>query len=755
MSKGDDPTRDILAEILEALREGKESKYGSETSHTEVASRMEAQHNIQWLERATDKAVKQLIKVHEQYLRSLGVEFKKGFKGGNLDQVEKTLIKFVNNYQVSNEKAFSAVNTYFNRIIADANNKERIGKGNLKNVYGTENKELKTIIAEMRKSAGTVGTIDSTMSKVMDFFTGPSGLKKTLKTLGTDLIDGLEKSKWVGGALRDTFKLVGLLGANWLSQFGQLGRILGGAFYVAMETAGPLLVKMLLQGIGNILLGLPKVFGAMGWGRIAGAAIGTAGAAWAFNEAGDSWKKGRKGNAVTFGVGGATMGAGALAAAGALGATGLATVAGALGATGLAGTLGGIAAALSPVIAPLLLIGAAIAGIAALWKHFGPAAQKYFKDREEDSEKSNSFMDWLRDILPWGKDSHDGSSGTEIPTKDSFGHRVRNVIGARAQGRLKVAPDGSVLNATDFTQAELKAEMEAYQRANSDQFGRLYEVVSSKYASMGSFKTDAIMTDQKSGVTGALMYAGASEDMERIRALAKSRGMSEEQVAKILYTGGWSTGKGPHKSGLSVASSIGHDNPYALAYDIGLKGFSKKEQEIILWASQLAAKERAEKWGGAGAKVQDVYHEVTKGGQHVISKEYQEGPNQHIHAQLFKGYALPEGARLNEIDRKVVARNAAADIGSVLKWADKDEYERVSKQVEGKSEDYKAEYYKAALEKIGIEQDKVLKGNQFKRLNKETGLYEYINQDYQGNFQWLQVSGLMTGLENKGASGIW
>lgn len=300
---------------------------------------------------------------------------------------------------------------------------QRGGKGApLKNVM--DNEKLNRVNEDLAKRIGL--SIDNAQYKLMNFFQGAGqNLKKTLKQLGTDLIEGLEKSKWVGGALRDGFRLIGLLGANWLSQFGQLGKILGASFYVAMEAFGPQLTKLLLQGIGKLLLGLPRLFGAMGGLNVAGAALGTAGAAWAFGEAKDSWQKGRKGNAVALGLGGGAMAAGAgVAGAGALIGLGGAA-AGALGATGLASTLGAISAALGPIGWAVIGIGAAVAGIAALWKHHSETIKKWAGKFVSFVDKVIDFMalwnpvfkaiQWVRDFLSGnlGKsDRNDPNSST-------------------------------------------------------------------------------------------------------------------------------------------------------------------------------------------------------------------------------------------------------------------------------------------------------------------------------------------------------
>ena len=629
-----------------------------------------------------------------------------------------------------------------------------------------DNEKLIDVYKDLANKTGI--KIDSIQYKLWSLFQdAKQDFKKSMKQFGADLIEGLEKSKWIGGTLRDTFRLIGLLGANWMSQFGQLGRILGGAFYVAMELAGPFMVNLLLKGMGKLFIDfLPRMVGNLVMGVIGSSAAGAAGGAASGAASGvvTGLVAGGVGGAATGGalattgatmslVGGATTGAatvGALSGGGALATTG-ATMSLAGGAT----TGGALAAGAIPIVGQVLI---ALAGIALtigalvfLWKKFAPKIEKYMEERKEDSDKSNSFMDWLRDIRPWGKGDKGGDTGG--PTNAGFLKGMSDLMNSSSFGRLKIAPDGSVLNATSLSQAELKAQMEAYQKAKPEQFGRIYEVVSSKYANVKGFKNDAIMTDPTTGQVGALMYAGASADMERIRALAKAKGMSDSQIAKILYTGGWSTGASSHKKGLSVASSIGHDNPYALAYDIGLAGFSKKEQEIILASAQQAAQERAEAWGGKGAKVQDVYHEIASNGKYVLSKGYQGGSNQLIHTQLFRGYNIPMGARENVAEGKAVAYNQTADLGDILEFVDKDKYKRAHEEARKFPKDeQKAEYYKGYLKDMGVEEDPNLKG-QYRRLNKETGIYEYVAQDKSGNLQWTMLSAQMSGYSNQGVNG--
>lgn len=298
----------------------------------------------------------------------------------------------------------------------------------LRNV--SDNEKLKNIDKDIADKMGI--KLDSSIFKLTSFFrTQEKEREKKLKAFGEDLIDGLAKNKFVGGVLNDTFKLIGLMGGKWLSQFGQFGRILGGAFYIAMTTAGPILTELIVKGIGNIvgrgflalsktiwsaattvalasgkglgnlaykgggslmelgaavtkgekLVGVAKVAGGLSAG-----AVGIGGALWAGKEAVDSWKQGKKGNATTFGVGAGLLGAGGIA--------GIATL---------------FTAAAAPFVAPLLIIGGVVAGLALVWKKFGKDITDWFKKlfriKDEEKDEAKTKQDWWQNFVNWVKDA--------------------------------------------------------------------------------------------------------------------------------------------------------------------------------------------------------------------------------------------------------------------------------------------------------------------------------------------------------------
>lgn len=283
-----------------------------------------------------------------------------------------------------------------------------------KNVIG--NKKLKDISDDINKKLDL--KIGSFQSKLFSFFEDKTKeTDKKRKRMIDDLVEGLASSKFIGGALSDTFKLIGLMGASWLSHFGQLGRILGGAFYVAMTAFGPSITKMLVEGLGKLMWSGLKFLSGTIWKAITSQAlrqgagnliysmskngvspalqaiagtgaekaagiakvgglglVGTAGligAKWAGGEAADSWRQGRKGNAVAMGAGAGLLGAGALAALGSI-----------------------FVPALAPVVAPLLGIGAAVAVISKLWKDHSETIKKIAKPIGEFIKEALKFF-WI------------------------------------------------------------------------------------------------------------------------------------------------------------------------------------------------------------------------------------------------------------------------------------------------------------------------------------------------------------------------
>ena len=457
---------------------------------------------------------------------------------------------------------------------------QRGGKGApLKGVM--DNEKLNKVNEDLAKRIGA--KLDSAQFKLLSFFqSAPQALKKWGKGFASDLVEGLEKSKWVGGAMRDGFRLIGLLGASWLKQFGQLGNIIGAAFYVAMDTMGPILVEMLLRGMGKLFMNLPGLIGKFGWGNALGVGAGAIGAAWAFGEAKDSWESGKKGNAVTFGAGGTAMGAGAAT----LGVAGLASLgasaATTAGATGIAGTLSGIAAALGPIGWGILAIGAAIAGLAFVWKRYGDDIKEHFKKNKGFYDKVMAAMDfiippmailrhtleWIVDHWPW-KDGgnhfiggNNADKGTGI-TDNIIDNMKGNYV---TYGKMKVSKrDGSILNLHELSQDEASEALQMYEKADPTSFNKVYEWVDRNHADFNSFQTDAVAKDKSGNIIAALGKKGQTKEIDELRDYLRAQGVPENLVNSLRMTSGKLTGSNKFHG---VGGWKSHNNPYALGIDL-------------------------------------------------------------------------------------------------------------------------------------------------------------------------------------------
>ena len=102
--------------------------------------------------------------------------------------------------------------------------------------------------------------------------------KRNRRTFASELIEGLAANKFIGGAINDTFRLVGFYGASMIKQIPLIGKFLAPVFYGVMQALGPILTQAVITGVvqgiaaslvGNLVTGL---LGRLGGGLIAGQA---------------------------------------------------------------------------------------------------------------------------------------------------------------------------------------------------------------------------------------------------------------------------------------------------------------------------------------------------------------------------------------------------------------------------------------------------------------------------------------------------
>ena len=711
MSKSDDIKNEFLEferffnYFAETLADAtKKVEVYSNTMDSLIRSSLDREVSIKNANKITEAEVKKSVKnIMETYER-MGIQF--GEKGKKIIQhLQDTAIAQAKSSKgLSNEKfKKDFLNVGMSEIFIRQQRALEKGDNNSFIKDFSSNKMAKTFSEEMNKKLGL--QFNSFNYKIESFFGNHfREAGKNLKAFGRELLEGLEKSKFVGGALTDTFKLLGLMGASWLSHFGQLGRILGGAFYVVMSTAGPQLVNLLLKGMGSLVgnigrflgnkfLDLGKFLGkgavdlaikgggaigdlakagtnaqrALAVGKIAGGlGIATAGATGAFlagREAGKDWKSGHKGRAVGFGIGAGLMGAG-----------------------GIAAIVGLFSAAVAPFALPLVAIGAGVAVLVALWKHHSDFIKNAFKKVGSFLGKALEFMlmfnpiftaiKWIRDNWPWGSGGGKGIISNAGEAVSNVSHKVKMMgsDGVTSYGRMKVAKDGSILNLHQLSQKEASEALQAYEKADPTSFNRLYEWADSKHANFKSFETDAVKFNEKGQKTGALLYRGASQDLDEIRSqlydLFVSRGMSDAEARKkanaLSFTSGKATGSNTQHT-INVAKMMGsHADPYARGVDLG--GGS-------LW-SYSDYKDK-----GVQKIISGV---VSKHGISKITAEGTEGKSTAPHLDLKQsGFYVPEGAKQNladyEASQKVTAQKHSIDAMAILNKLDPKKAEDIEK----------------------------------------------------------------------------
>lgn len=659
------------------------------------------------------------------------------------------------------DRMLTQIKNFFSSAVFESMKGAQKGQKN-SDLYFTNTLDNEKLTAAYKEFARRIGvSFDETSLKLMAFFQNLEN-KKEKKTAGfvNDLIEGLEKSKWVGGALRDTFRLVGLLGANWLSQFGQMGRILGGAFYIAMETAGPLLVNMLLKGMGSL------------FGRLFAGGIG----AWGLIN--KLPQNGPLGNAITTFYGGGT-GAQKAAAAGRLAIAGVASAglgAGAMWAGGQAaqsfkqgdkvggsafgvGAVGlgvaAIASLVAGISAPITLIAAAVGGIAvgvgAIWKN-REKIMEHYKKHQGFYDKVLGFIDFvfpvfgiLKNVINWWQDHFGEKSNAEdaYGNKNSFVQKVKNAFGVKDTKAVEhiagvgINKAGGVLGVEKLDKMSASRVAEEYFKQHPEQASNVYEKVGGKYASLVDFQNDWAIRNAKGQATSAVLYAGASENLEKMwDALVSSGAMTKERAELMKYTSGRSTASSPHAKGGT------HENIFNMVTDLGAANWTDAE-----WKKAVEVLTPVLDDMGFQLK----YEGVNKQGKTVFGDKFVSGlSNRHLHVQLRPGLenmAAP-GARENEMKYKAVAEQHSLDIKRLAEFVDPEETKNIKKGIERELSDSEAN---KILKKNKVWQNENTGGTWMRETSQ--GTEALWRNDATGNLEWRMLIQTMQNTSQYSANG--
>ena len=743
-----------FAETLNDLN--KKAIIYSQTMDSLIKGSLEREVIIKNANRMTQAEVKKSISKILSTYSDLGIEFgKKGEK--MIKHLQDITLKQVTSKQGLSAEKFRQdfIHTGLTEIIKNA--QSALKKGDTDSfIKNFSNNDLaKSFAEEIDKKLGIqVDTLNYKLQSLFGNF--KKEFKKDMSKLGKDLVEGLEKSKFIGGALTDTFKLLGLMGASWLSHFGQLGRTLGGAFYIAMSTLGPSLVQLLIKHVSSLLWNVtkflatklldlgkflaPKLFNivrhpvgsakavggalanlavkgggslgelitagttaqkAVALGKVAGglgvAAAGATGAVLAGREAGKDWKSGHKGRAVGFGIGAGLMGAG-----------------------GIAAIVGLFSAAVAPFALPLVAIGAGIAGLVALWKKFGDNISDWFKklfkikdaEAEKDNEKTGfwtNFINWLKGAWEHRPKWLGGDGGESEPSvnpvdglKNNFSDtKVGRYAGAqdltavKKIGSLGINKYGQMTNIGSMTQDQASSAIQEYMRQDRQSFDKNYEILDSKYASFGAYRNDAVVKDSKGNITGVLAAKGTKARIDEYRENMRKAGVPESVANQFLLTGGMSTKDSPHKKG----GAYSHSNIAGEAYDFYIPqgAYSKTMFDVVRKTSYEQGYDA--RWEG-----------FDKGGKFRFLKDYQSGfSNAHIDMKKRRGYNRPSEGALQNLEenkekQKVQAEQHQLQAMKLVKDLEGEKrFQEIAKQNITKSpEELEQEYKKELLNKYGV-----------------------------------------------------
>lgn len=541
-----------------------------------------------------------------QEIKALGAEFKENIRGMGLGSREFTtaankLIKEISERSKTQNISENYIERAFFAALSSWSKQGNILNWNSKQAQNNINaQQLKSILQ------GTITTtVNNAMQNLMNFMKGNRSEDKVLRRhFVADLVDGLGKSKFVGGAFSDLIRVGSLFLASWLNDKGPLGRALAVAVVSLGQILGPILINLVNAFIAGKIAGslVSKSLASLGLGQASAGAAGALGASRIIGVG--------SAGAGTIGLGAMGTGTAAVATVGSMGAptTGVGAVGmgavqgvGSAGAAGIGasaaqvastqaakasastglkilgalGRIGGVLFRAASVIGWILL---GIEAIVAIVKNWGKI-KDWFKEAfenfgKEDENKRNMFQsiaDWFTGYKPGG----------EVQSPDG--------LGVNEVGKLKVDESGAVLNARQFTQARNQREWEAYRKKDKETFDNIYEIVHQGDANLASFKNDLVMRDtDKGNKLGAVLYKGATRDLNKLRNQLKAAGISEDKVRELMYTSGRSSAGSPHTPGKESS----HDNKYNITTDLGAARWNQTDWAMAMpvikkWAAEL------------------------------------------------------------------------------------------------------------------------------------------------------------------------
>ena len=360
-------------------------------------------------------------------------------------EFEEALIKMSKQIQINGDLLANFETSFKSKELTTSRRYEETGVG--RHSYNLQGAQYRGSVQAQEETKELSRPLDNATNKILSFFKEKENRDKVNRRHFTeDLIEGLGKSKFFGGAIIDLIRLGTFFIASFLKEKGPLGKALA----VALVAAGPIIGAAVVAGLTKVLTtGLTKlgalIFAPIRWlGRSLLTAIGRGVATLAAAIWGSKALSGIRGGLASLGIG--ARGMGAVSRAGMALAPGMIGFGGAMVGTAEKQLAGRTAASLGTTVAKTAgkgfarsLVGGSVTnpvGIAlTLWMVYDiiKAIWDWWKGKENKKEKEGFLnKNWFN----WGSKEGDSSNQnlgvkTVSSQRSLEGHAVTSGFGMR------------------------------------------------------------------------------------------------------------------------------------------------------------------------------------------------------------------------------------------------------------------------------------------------------------------------------------
>ena len=558
--------------------------------------------NVKDVNKLTEKEIEKVGKVFLTELRAM-------FGGSNdLTSYMKTMVELLKDMaregNLTAVQGANRVNSTFANLVYASENTKRAGGDPIIN---RESKKAKGS-QEAQEFYSTylpegVKKTNSILEKFLSFWNAEkSGEKTKRRQFIEDLADGLGKSKWVGGAIMDLIKLASYFAANWLKQFGPIGKALAVGVIALAPILGAKIGEILIKGMSNLLWSIArwsvtgiwnlfkgilnpatwaKAFSVLGKGAsLIGRGLGVASRA-VFSPAGLG---------IAAGVGSMVAGISNIRQGGARNAT-----------AGASQIIGGIAFALAPFLGPLapmaVAVGVIANGIGLIIKHW-KAITGFFEKileklgiltEDENGKKRLSIPNFITNTIDDANYAINAAKSAMAPAqllegKTTNRHLDKSKFTKEDWERASTlpavyGPSGEIRNLGQMTQKHaaevIKKDIEAHKSKGTQSY---YEFIpkESKLVKHGAFRTD--IADE----AGVYMVRGFSDWYSG--KLKKAEEMGYDVSNAGVTSGLGSLGSPEEVSGHTYSNNwTGHFSSVGRTYDIPIlrkKGTGERMSDV-------------------------------------------------------------------------------------------------------------------------------------------------------------------------------